>query len=769
MNRSLILMVIFFLALSCAKNKVDFSYRNPQLPPEKRAELLLRQMTLDEKAAQVVGRGRFRYDTIKGFSTSGMSADLRYGAGSVWIDKSAPLEKQAAIILEIQNFLRDSTRLGIPAFTFCEGLHGLLANGATSFPQALGLASSWDTALVRRVFDAAAHEMRVSGYNNVLSPVVDLARDPRWGRTEETYSEDPYLTARLAVAAVKGFQGEGFPTDSNHVVAMLKHFAGHGQPEGGRNLAPVEFGERTMRETHLYPFEIAVKEAKAQSIMASYNDWDGVPNHVNQHLMLDILRNDWGYDGYVASDGGAFAMLFNVHYLTPDTSELINQTLAARIGIELGHDAYFKMADMVRAGKINIKHLDNVVREMLIVKFRAGLFDTPPARPAQVSEVVNNAAHKNLAMEAARKSIVLLKNEGNILPFDSLKIKRLAVIGPNAADIHLGGYSYEPRAGVSVLEGIKSFAKNKFEVVYAEGCRITKGPASFYHADSAEMNDPADDYRLIAEARQKVKGCDMIVLVIGENETTNREAWGDYHLGDRDNLDLIGRQNELVKAMLETGIPVVVYLINGRPLSINYVAENVPAIIEGWYMGQETGHAVAEVLFGKVNPSGKLTVTFPRSVGQLPCFYNHKPTHFREYIFSDSKPLYPFGYGMSYTRFEYRNFRLTDTLVEMGSNLQASLEVHNVGSRQGDEIVQLYIRDKYCRVARPKMELKDFRRITIEAGKSKVVEFEITPEKLQFYDENMKRVVEPGEFEVMIGPNSQEVTTMGFRLIKDGQ
>lgn len=762
MSRTVILLVGILLAYSCTKNNIDFSYRNPQLPPEKRAELLLRQMTLDEKAAQVVSRGRFRYDTIKGFDTTGMAADLCHGAGSVWIDKAAPLVHQAQIIQTIQNHLRENTRLGIPAFTFCEGLHGLLANGATSFPQALGLASTWDTTLVRRVFDAAALEMRVCGYNNVLSPVIDLARDPRWGRTEETYSEDPYLVARMAVAAVKGFQGEGFPTDSNHVVAMLKHFAGHGQPEGGRNLAPVEFGERTMRETHLYPFEMAVKEAKAQSIMASYNDWDGVPNHVNQHLMLDILRKDWGFNGYVASDGGALGMLFNVHYLTPDTAELINQTLAARIGIELGHDAYFKIAEMVRSGKVDEKLLDNVVREILTVKFRAGLFDTPAARPADVARVVNGATHKALALEAAHKSMVLLKNEGNLLPLDSLKIKRLAVVGPNAADIHLGGYSFEPWVGVSVLEGIKSFAKDRFDVVYAEGCRITKGPASFYHADSAEMNDPADDYRLIAEARQKVKGCDAIVLVIGENETTNREAWRDDHLGDRDNLDLIGRQNELVKAMLETGIPVVVYLINGRPMSINYVAENVPAIIEGWYMGQETGHAAADILFGRVNPSGKLTVTFPRSVGQLPCFYNYKPTRFREYIFSDSKPLFPFGYGLSYTWFEYRNLKLSDTLIARDKTLTVSIEVYNAGSRQGDEIVQLYIRDKYSRIARPVKELKDFSKVTLEPGKSVKVEFVIAPEKLQFYIEDMKRIVEPGEFEVMIGPNSEEGKMANF-------
>lgn len=670
-------------------------------------------------------------------------------------------QKRALCMNSIQKYLLEKSRLGIPVISFGEALHGLMVPGATSFPQAIALGSTWDTTLVEQVFAVAALEARSRGTQQVLAPVLDLARDPRWGRTEECYSEDPYLVSRLGMAAVFGFQGRGLAIDRNHIAVTLKHFAGHGQSEGGRNIAPVDFSDRVFRETHLYPFEMAIKRANAQSVMASYNEWDGVPNHINKKLLTDILRNEWGFKGYVMSDGGGLDVTYRDHHAVADPIESGVLSVIAGIDFELGRGAIFSaLVDQVKKGNVSEEYITRAAKCVLRVKFVTGLFDDPYIDIDKMEKVYNSKENKALARKAAHEAMVLLKNENNTLPFDATKIKKLAVIGPNAPDIHLGGYSSWPMQGVSVLKGIQEFAGDKFKVTYAEGCKLTLNKECHWQVnENPILADEETDRKLIAEAVTLAKESDAVVLVLGENELICREAWSETHLGDRDNLDLVGRQNELAEAILKTGKPVAVLLINGRPITINNLQQNMPAIIECWYLGQETGHAVADVIFGKVNPSGKLPVTFPRTVGQLPCYYNKKPSLFRDYVLTDSSPLYPFGFGLSYTNFEYKNLTITPKEILPSGKADVSVVVTNTGKVKGDEIVQLYVHDIISLPTRPIKELKDFARISLNPGESKTVKFTITPDKLEAFGLDMKRVVQPGAFEIMVGKNSVDVLT----------
>jgi beta-glucosidase len=540
------------------------------------------------------------------------------------------------------------------------------------------------------------------------------------------------------------------------VAVTLKHFAGHGQPEGGRNIAPVNYSEREFRETHLYPFEAAVRQANARSIMASYNEWDGVPNHVNHKLLTEILRGEWGFRGFVMSDGGGLDVLVENHHVAANVAQAGLLSLEAGLDYDLSSKgAFANLAEAVQTGRISEEVINRPVRNILRVKFECGLFENPFADVDLVEKVTNSPAHKALALKAAHEAMVLLKNDRQVLPFDAAKIKTLAVIGPNAADIHLGGYSAVPMQGVSVLAGLREFAGTSIAVRYAEGCKLTLNKECNWRVnENPLLSSPEEDRKLIAEAVQVAEQSDAVVLVLGNNELLDREAWSEEHLGDADSLDLVGRQNELAAAVLATGKPVAVLLVNGRPLSINEIAAHAPAIVECWYLGQETGRAVADVLFGKVNPSGKLTVTIPRSVGQLPCYYDHKPSRFRAYVATDSTPLFPFGFGLSYTTFEYNNLKVTPAAIAPNGTAQVSFEVSNTGSRSGDEIVQLYLHAVVSLPTRPVLELKDFARVTLAPGESRTVTFTLTPEKLAALGMDMKPVVQPGEFEVLVGRSS---------------
>ncbi len=762
--------VIFSLFLTLSQMPAAHSqsnapdYRNPNLPIERRVADLLGRMTIDEKVAQLEclwikkpqqkpGSGSLpdRGD----FSPEAAALVMKHGMGQIARQRERKDARQSAIYANaVQKWLLEKTRLGIPVILHDEILHGNMALGSTHFPTPLSLAASWDTELISRIFTVAALETRVRGSHQVLGPNLDLAREPRWGRTEETYGEDPYLASRMGVACVKAIQGKGPTIDNEHVIATAKHFVAHGQPEGGTNVAPVNVSERVLREVFYPTFEAAIKEAGLMSLMPSYNEVDGVPSHANKNLLQKLLREEWGFNGFLVADYYAIGEMQSRHGIVATKAEAAKLALEAGVDVELPDaDIYQNLPQLIADGKISKALLDQSVTRVLRAKFLLGLFENPYVDPERAAKIVNSQAHRDLAAEAARRSIVLLKNEGNVLPLNKNNLKSIAVIGPNSAGVHLGGYSDDPQRRISILQGIRDKVGTAIKVNYAEGCKITKEGGNWW-GDAATLNDPADDERLINEAVQTAKASDVAVLILGGNEDTNKEAWAENHLGDRDNLDLVGRQNDLVKAVLATGKPTIVFLINSGALSINYIAENVPAILEGFYLGQETGIAVADVLFGDTNPGGKLPVSFPRTVGQLPIYYNHKPTAKRGYLFTSKEPLYPFGFGLSYTTFNYSNLKISPEKIGVSEKATVTVTVTNTGKVAGDEVVQLYIRDKVSSVTRPVKELKDFVRINLAPGASRTVSFTLTPDKLSFYDINMKRIVEPGVFDIMVGTNS---------------
>lgn len=747
------------------------------LPVEKRVADLLGRMTLPEKTAQLYcfGRAVELVDILldeDGKVLPGKLAEL-FPHGICQLgrpaQRSSPRDT-AGLTRTIQKFLVEETRLGIPALFNEEGVHGLMATGSTSFPQAIALASTWDESLVEEVYTVVAREARVRGSNYVYAPVLDLARDPRWGRVEETFGEDPHLVSRLGVATVCGLQGRGPGIDEEHVIACAKHYAVHGQPEGGQNSAPASISERVIREEFLPPFQAAVMEAGVQAVMASYNEVDGIPVHANRWLLQTVLREEWGFQGFVTSDGFGVPQLMLSHRIVADTDEAARRAIEAGVDCEVPAGICFtSLLAQAKSGKVSMHAIDRAAGNILRAKIRLGLLDGfSYADPDQAERVTNCSAHRELALRAAREAIVLLKNEQDLLPLDITEIRAIAVIGPNAADLHLGGYAEDPGLGASILEGIRERLDGKARVDYAEGCRITEGVQgqAAWHQDEVRRSDPADDTPRIAEAVELARRSDVAVLALGGNEGTCREGWWFNHRGDRDDLSLLGRQDELVEKVLATGTPTIAVLINGRPLTIHYLAENVPAILECWYLGQETGTAVADVLFGEVNPSGKLPVTFPRSVGQLPVYYYHKPSAKRGYAFAENEPLYPFGHGLSYTTFSYTDLSLSPERIRVDEATRVTVDVANTGERAGAEIVQLYVHDQVGSVTRPVKALKGFRRIVLEPGETRTVEFELTPAELALLDAEMQWRVEPGLFDVMVGGSSERCDSITLEVVE---
>jgi beta-glucosidase len=746
------------------------AYKNSRLPVEKRVQDLLARMTLEEKAAQMMCVWQKKAETLLDadgnfdLKKAEISFKHGHGIGQVGRPSDAGQGKDAREMAEltnaIQKFFAGRSRLGIPVFFHEECLHGHAAIGGTSFSQPIGLAATFNPNLVKALFSMTAEEARLRGTHQALTPVVDVTREPRWGRVEETYGEDPYLVSRMGIAAVQGFQGDASFRDKRHVIATLKHFAAHGQPEAGMNCAPTNVSLRVLREVFLFPFKEAVQKAGVISVMPSYNEIDGVPSHANKWLVRDVLRKEWGFQGFTVSDYYAIWELgcrpdTHGHHVAHDKKESCRLAVEAGVNIEFPEpDCYLHLVELVREGTLAETQLDDLVAPMLHWKFKLGLFEDPYVDPERADNVVGCETHRQFALKAARETITLLKNENGLVPLDPNKIKSVAVIGPNADRELLGGYSGRPKFYTSVLEGIRSKVGDHVQVPYAEGCKITVGGS--WNQDFVTPGDPDDDRRQIKEAVREAREADVIVLAIGGNEQTSREAWSVKHLGDRPSLDLIGRQEELVKALLATGKPVIVFLFNGRPLSINYLAQNVPVIFECWYLGQETGHAVADVLFGDYNPGGKLPITIPRSAGHLPAFYNYKPSARRGYLFDDVSPLYPFGFGLSYTQFAFKNVRLKKKTIKLTDATQVLVDVTNTGAREGTEVVQMYICDLVSSVTRPVKELKGFQKISLQPGETKTVAFDITSESLAFYDINMNYLVEPGQFAIMVGNSSRD-------------
>ncbi|AHE52012.1 glycoside hydrolase family 3 N-terminal domain-containing protein [Sphingomonas sanxanigenens] len=759
-------------------------YKDARAPIDLRVRDLMARMTLDEKVAQLVTLSTTKRDVMDGASAfDPAKADTAYPHGIGQIARPSDRGGAAtandtgtevtgrwrapadtiAFVNAAQKWARERSRLGIPILFHEETLHGYMAPEATSFPQAIALAGSFDPDLMRRVSAVIAREARAHGTALALSPVVDIARDPRWGRIEETFGEDPYLCGEMGVAAVEGLQGNSNILQPGKVFATLKHMTGHGQPLSGNNVAPAPIGRRELRESFFPPFRAVVERTGIAAVMPSYNEIDGVPSHGNRWLLTQVLRGEWGFDGAIVSDYAAVPELATFHHVAADMGDAAGQALIAGVDCDLPDGvAYRTLADQVRAGKVPSDAVDAACRRMLTMKFRAGLFEADPIDPAAARRLTANAEAKALALEAARRSIALLVNDGT-LPLTAGAHKRVAVIGPNAAVARLGGYSSLPTGPVSLLEGVKARLAGKAEVVHAQGVFITRSEDR--SANDVLLADPAKNRALIAEAVAVARTADIVLLAIGDTEQTSREGYARNHLGDRTDLDLLGEQNALFAAMKATGKPVVVVALNGRPPSWPSVVAGANALLECWYAGQEGGTAIAEALFGDVNPGAKLPVTVIRDVGQIPYFYNHKPSARRGYLFADKAPLFPFGFGLSYTRFEVGAPRLSAPRIAIAGTVTVEVDVANVGERAGDEVVQLYVRDQVSSVARPVMELKGFERVTLKPGERRTLRFQLGPAAFRFWDAGQREVVEPGLFDIMVGANSRDVQTATLEIV----
>ncbi|ALS99887.1 glycoside hydrolase family 3 N-terminal domain-containing protein [Lacimicrobium alkaliphilum] len=756
----------------------DLPYWDSSLTTDQRVADLLSRMTLEEKVAQLQTlwhRRRDMEDEQHRFVAEKAAQIMPVGIGHIARPSEFKTPRQTAEFNNAaQRWLKEQTRLGIPALMHEEALHGYVAFDATSFPQAIALASSWSPQDLHDIYALAASEMRATGGHWALTPILDIARDPRWGRIEETFGEDPYLQTAMGVAGVKGFQGlssANAPFATDKVVATLKHLTGHGQPQAGVNIAPAQIGPRELHEVFLPPFEAAVKLSFAGSIMASYNEIDGIPSHINQPLLEDIVRHQWGFDGVIVSD------YFAIHELNTRHSLYANEAEAARAALLAGVDmetpdprAFLHLAELVNSGQLDEAAIDRSVRRVLAMKFRLGLFENPFVDASLADERVGAAQQRDFARQIAEKSMVLLKNDGT-LPLNADKIANLAVIGPHANETLLGGYSSIPRQTVNIVEGLQQKLADKAQVHYAPGTMLIKpvpdiserskkaGTQSMqrWNHDQIVLADETDRQGLLEQAVSLAQKADAVVLVLGENEGVSREAWGDDHLGDRTRLQLVGNQLKLAKAVLATGKPVVLVLTNGRPLALGELADSMPAIIEAWYLGQETGSAVANVLFGDVSPSGKLPLTFPRSAGHVPAYYNHKPSAKRGYLFDDISPLYPFGHGLSYSRFGYSDLKIDASKARANGEVNVSLKLTNSGKYDATEVVQLYINDPVASATRPVQELKGFARVPLKAGESATVNFNLPVNLLAFFDINMNWVVEPGDIKLMIGSSSADI------------
>ncbi|MGQ1783663.1 beta-xylosidase [Saccharicrinis sp. GN24d3] len=663
-------------------------------------------------------------------------------------------------------------RLDIPVMKYGEALHGLWLvldyyGNTTVYPQAVACASTWEPELIKKMASQTALEARALGVTHCYSPNLDVyAGDARYGRVEESYGEDPYLVSRMGVAFIQGLQGTGDEQfDENHVIATAKHFVGYPENRRGINGGFSDMSERRLREVYLPSFEAAVKEAQVGSVMPGHQDFNGVPCHMNTWLLKDILRDELGFDGFIVSDNNDVGRLETMHFI-PET-----RTKAAILGLKAGVDmdlvigknvelaTYHSniLKDTVEQDPSLMKYIDKATSRILTAKYKLGLFDTEQIEIDEETVNAGREEHREFALEIAEKSIIMLKNDNNLLPLDLSKIKSLAVIGPNAHEEKpkkgtyklLGGYSGLPPYYVSVLDGLKKKVGKKVKINYAKGCDIDSFSKEGFSA-----------------AVSAAKKSDAVVLVVGSSHKTCGEG------GDRSDLDLYGVQNELVELIHKTGKPVIVVLINGRPLSINYIAENIPSVLETWYGGMRAGDAVANVIFGDVNPGGKLTMSFPRSVGQVPVTYLERPDFIGSgkglYRFSDKSPLFAFGYGLSYTTFEYGTPRLVKSAIKVGDATTVSVDVTNTGKRAGDEVVQMYVRDDYASVGRYLKMLKGFERINLKPGETKTVEFELNPENLAVLTQDMKKVVEPGTFTISIGTSSrtEDLKTVKLRVIE---
>lgn len=752
-------------------------YLDPNQQIEKRVEDLLSKMTLEEKIGQLnmpcvyvdqLGRSiDEKMQACKSFTKGTFEEGIGPGGGFFGIcDEilhNGP-RQQAEFVNELQRIAREETRLGIPLFIIEEGTHGFVASGGTIFPEGPAIGSTWNMDLVKNIYSTAAKEARSVGAHQLYTLVIEPNRDPRQGRNMEGYSEDPYLCSRIAENIVTGAQGDDI-SSGDKLIAGLCHYPGQSQGTGGLERGPMEISERQLREVFLPPWEAGIKKARALGVMATYPSIDGVPAHASEKLLTDILREELGFEGMVVSEGIGFSTLVEEQVVATQ-KEAGAKSIRAGVDVGITYEQAFMMPliENVKEGKVHISTIDRAVKRILTLKFKMGLFENPFVDPDKVEKTSHTTESQKLVCQVAREGLVLLKNEGDLLPLDN-KIRSIAIIGPNADNgrNQLGDYTSIAISQdiITVLDGIKSKVPESVKVSYVKGCEVL-----------------GDDFNEIDKARKVAKDADVAIVVVGENERQAVDKRGkkigtDGEERDVASLDLTGLQEELIRAVYSTGTPTIVVLINGRPLSINWVAENIPAILEAWIPGEKGGDAIADVLFGDYNPDGRLPITIPRHSGQLPVFYNYNPMKKNkantsvDYVDMPMSPLYEFGFGLSYTKFKYSDLTIRQESKGIASDVSISLEVQNIGKRKGAEVVQLYINDEVSSVVTPIMELKGFEKIWLEPGEKKRVEFKLTPDDLAFVNLDMKPLVEPGTFKVMVGSSSADIRLEGKFEIED--
>ena len=715
-------------------------YRQPQVPIEERIDDLMRRMTLEEKARQLDMYAGAPDLVSRHTDSTHAAADavfLPEKAQQLWGDAGVgsihDLNPTPEQYNTIQKWVVEHSRLGIPALFIEEGLHGF--NTGTVFPAPIGLAATWDPEIAEQTGTGIATEARSTGVGMILGPVLDLARDPRWGRVEEDMGEDPYLTGQLGLAWVRGAQGESLASDHS-VVAEPKHFAGHGSPEGGTNTSPVHIGERELRTIMLKPFEPAIRDGHAMGVMAAYHEIDGIPVTADPFLLKTILRQEWGFNGFVLSDLGAIKRLVTPHDVAATPKQAA--CMAIRSGVDMQfydfpHDVFQQaLIDCVHEGSLQPTDLDRAVRSVLRVKFALGLFDHPFVDTALHGQVDRSPQHLAVSLHSALESMTLLKNENNLLPL-SKSLRKIAVIGPNGDVARYGDYEKEENGEhISLLQGIRALLPQA-TVTFSEGTDI---PAA------------------VAAARQ----AEVVILGLGEKQGISGEGF------DRSCLDLPGNQEKLLEAVSATGKPVVLVLENGRPLTIGWAKEHVPAILEAWYPGEFGGRAIAETLFGDNNPGGRLTITFPKSLGQLPDYYNSDPSRVYKYVDDNGKPLFPFGFGLSYTTFRYDHLAVQPPLPGSGGDVKVTVDVTNSGAREGDEVAQLYLHEDVGSVETPSRALKGFSRIHLKPGETRTVTFLVPQEQIAVWNAEKTWAVEAGGYTVWVGGSSQASLSAKFEL-----
>jgi beta-glucosidase len=780
MRKIIKLILPGILSLIAVQAPVAEPYQNSSLPVETRMRDLLSRMTLAEKIDQLVQKGAENI-AMEGGKADESSLQKLFGGrsvGALCVKFGDDLQESARRLAAGQHYLRTQTRLGIPALTINEGLHGVLARGATIYPQFLALGCAWNPDLAERMGAQISSESSAAGINQLLTPMIEVVRDSRWGRVEECIGESPFLVGRLTAAYTLGIQGDlrSKPLAHDKSLAMLKTIAGYSSPVNGINIAPSIVGERELRSVYLPPVEKVIRETGVLAVMPSYNEVDGIPSHASRWLLEGVLRKEWGFRGYTYSDWGGVIFNFNFHHVASSEADAARMAITAGVDLEAPDpECYQHLVDLVRSGTLQESEIDKAAARVLRVKFLAGLFDgRPDANPDRLAQVAHCPEHVALSRRIAEESIVLLKNEGNLLPLDPTRLQSVAVIGPNADQVQFGDYCWSKsnKDGITILHGLRERLGPGVQVRYAKGCDLTGHSTTGFAA-------------AVEAARQS----DLAIVVLGDTSMIlSGVGWEDPSLPASgtvgEGYDVTdpappGVQQELLRALLSAGRPLVAILLNGRPYSVPWMKEQVPAIIEAFYPGEQQGYAVADILLGKVNPSGRLSMTVPQSAGHIPTVHDYRPSGRgyyhrpgspnqlgRDYVFSSPDPLWPFGYGLSYTRFEYSGLKVESPTIAINGEVHLSFDLKNTGTCPGKEVAQIYIRDDVSSVTTPVMRLTGFEKVELRPGESRRLAIKIPAMELALWDVDMHRVVEPGTFTLMVGASAEDIRLRGsFEVI----